>query len=324
MNRNYGSIVNNQIDSAILIDPHDNYRRCGTDNPYPVNVSACALPTGAATESTVSNCQTLLTSAVALLNGIDTNTQPPTLRYDPQLSLAAGEISSTKRIVKTAYSFTSDEDRIMSYKPSGWDSRITYTPLTTAESWEIVSSSSEDASGNNGAREITIEGIDSLGSYQTHTVVPNGTSAVDVSGSWLCVNSIKITSAGSDMHATGNIELRKKSDGAIRAWIVADEVENFQMRYRAPSDRRLFLKKLLIVSLQYSGTHMFSIRAYNPSTNTYRKVLYYNISCSNTPIELNLGGVEIEAGSEVVVNCINSNSHSTFEISVMLVMDETP
>lgn len=46
IDRRYGSVVNNEIDHAILIDPNNNYARCGANNPYPVESAAKVVYSG--------------------------------------------------------------------------------------------------------------------------------------------------------------------------------------------------------------------------------------------------------------------------------------
>jgi hypothetical protein len=278
-------------------------------------VTACDT-TALATEATLSNCETLLTS-------IDTNTGGFS-KYDPQLALSNEEITGAKRVVVQARGAGTTTACVISNVPSGYPV-ITNLPLTTPESWEIVSvgtNAAMDTSAGVGAQEVTLVGIDGSGAEATDTKELNGTTPVNFDGTWLCANSLKVTRCGSSMLNEGDLVLRVQgtTTGSTRAYITVDTCRTNLLRYRAPSGKKLFLRKLLIYSFEYGVIHNIDIKSYNPSTNVYQTVGYYTIADSNSPMEIDLGGESVEAGSEVVI--FSSLTANTFTYAMDLIMDQ--
>lgn len=272
---------------------------------------------GLATESTLGNCETLLTS-------IETNTAASGSIYDPQLALSNGEITGAKRVVVQARGVGTTAACVISNVPSGYPS-ITNLPLTTPESWEIVSTGANaamDTSAGVGAQEVTLVGIDGSGDEATDTKELNGTTPVNFDGTWLCVNSLKVTRCGSSLLNEGDLVLRVQgtTTGSTRAYITVDTCRTNLLRYRAPSGKKLFLRKLCLYSFEYGVIHNIDIKSYNPSTNVYQTVAYYTIPDGNTPMEIDLGGESLEAGSEVVI--FSSLSANTFTYEMDLIMDQ--
>jgi len=279
-------------------------------------VTACDT-TALATESTLGNCETLLTS-------IETNTAASGSIYDPQLALSNGEITGAKRVVVQARGVGTTAACVISNVPSGYPS-ITNLPLTTPESWEIVSTGANaamDTSAGVGAQEVTLVGIDGSGDEATDTKELNGTTPVNFDGTWLCVNSLKVTRCGSSLLNEGDLVLRVQgtTTGSTRAYITVDTCRTNLLRYRAPSGKKLFLRKLCLYSFEYGVIHNIDIKSYNPSTNVYQTVAYYTIPDGNTPMEIDLGGESLEAGSEVVI--FTSLSAGTFTYEMDLIMDQ--
>ena len=106
-------------------------------------------------------------------------------------------------------------------------SAAVYPTPTSAVSLEVVSSDSADALNGAGAHEVTIEGLDATGAMQvvsTATHATDGTTAVNVTGSWLRVFRAYVSSSGSYATASGpshvgTITIRVQSAGATYAEI---------------------------------------------------------------------------------------------------------
>ena len=101
---------------------------------------------------------------------------------------------------------------------------------TTAQSLEIVSSSSDDSSGGTGARTFYIQGLDENWNLQEEIVTMNGTTAVAIPGSWFRVfrgyvvdsGTYATSSAGS--HA-GTITVRGSGGGST--WMEVGLIAGF-------------------------------------------------------------------------------------------------
>lgn len=102
-----------------------------------------------------------------------------------------------------------------------------YQTPTSAQSLEIISSSTNDTSAGTGARTVTITGLDANWVEQSVTVTMNGTSAVAVTGTWLRVYRMRVTTSGTygsasaSSHA-GTITLRNSGAGVTWALLYVD------------------------------------------------------------------------------------------------------
>lgn len=107
----------------------------------------------------------------------------------------------------------------------------TYQTPTSAQSIEAVSTdNTNDVAGGNGARQITIVGLDATGAEQTVTVNLNGTTAVAVSGTWIRVYRAWVSESGtyatsaSPSHAS-TITIRNSGGGIT--WAIISNVGGF-------------------------------------------------------------------------------------------------
>jgi len=87
-----------------------------------------------------------------------------------------------------------------------WDCTTTdYTWPTTALAMSIVSTDANDAVAGTGVRTVTVYGLDANWAEQTVTVTMNGLTPVAITGTWLRINKIIATTAGSNEGAVGTI-----------------------------------------------------------------------------------------------------------------------
>ena len=102
-----------------------------------------------------------------------------------------------------------------------------YQTPTTAQSLEIVSTSTDDTSAGTGARTVTIIGLDANWAEQSVTVTMNGTTPVAVTGTWLRVYRMRCATSGTYASATaasyaGTITLRNSGQGVTWAQLTLD------------------------------------------------------------------------------------------------------
>jgi len=99
----------------------------------------------------------------------------------------------------------------------------TFTPLTTASTLSIVSTSIEDDSAGTGARSIVVYGVDASRNEQTEVVALDGTTPVVTSTTWLGINRISVYLAGSTLNNVGVVTATAVTGGAIQAQMPAGE-----------------------------------------------------------------------------------------------------
>ena len=102
-----------------------------------------------------------------------------------------------------------------------------YRTPTTAVSLEVVSTSTNDTAAGSGARSVTVEGLDANGVFQKKTTATDGTSAAAISGTWLRVFRMYVSTSGTyatqtaSSHA-GTITVQVASGGDVWAQIEVD------------------------------------------------------------------------------------------------------
>lgn len=98
-----------------------------------------------------------------------------------------------------------------------------FTPITTATTLRLTSSSTSDDDGDVGANTVLVYGIDANRNEQNESFTLNGTSNVDSTSTWLGVNRIAITSAGTSLANVGKITATAITGGDTLATVPAGE-----------------------------------------------------------------------------------------------------
>lgn len=103
----------------------------------------------------------------------------------------------------------------------------TYQTPTSAQSLEIVSSSANDTSAGSGAQTVTVTGLDANFAEQSVTVSMNGTTPVAITGTWMRVYRIRVTTSGTYASATasshaGTITVRNSGAGVTWGILYVD------------------------------------------------------------------------------------------------------
>lgn len=125
-----------------------------------------------------------------------------------------------------------------------WSGGGAYTFLTVASQLEILSSSASDTAAGTGARTVTISGLDANYNPLVQLVTLNGTSAVAVPGTFLRVNDMILTTAGSAATNVGNITLRVVSGGATQAYMLASAGRHQSSIFTVPANNQLLVESI--------------------------------------------------------------------------------
>lgn len=170
---------------------------------------------------------------------IDFMTPPvPTLQ---NVAVAAGRVPGYTAFSKFGYNDDLDIGTETVWRHGG-----TWTPLTTARTLSVVSSSADDASAGIGARTITILGVNGSRASQTETVTMNGTTPVVTSNSWLGVNRVVVATAGSTGYNVGNITCTATTDATVQAYVVAGDGITNQMIYHVPTGYTAYVTRTVL------------------------------------------------------------------------------
>lgn len=131
----------------------------------------------------------------------------------------------------------------------------TFTPLLTASTLTIVSSSASDDGlpAGVGANSIVIYGVDANRVAQTEVVTLNGTSNVVTSTTWLGVNRASIYLAGSSLSNVGLITITETTGGSTQATIPIGEGSTQQAIFFTQASHN-FLADFLRINGEKAGS----------------------------------------------------------------------
>jgi hypothetical protein len=161
------------------------------------------------------------------------------------------------------------------------------SPLTTARTLSIVSSSANDTAAGTGLRTVLVTGIDANRLEQAETVTLNGTTPVVTSASWLGVNRVTPTSAGSGLTNAGNITATASVDLTVQAYMAAGVGTTQQSFFFTPAQTTFLADWLAMSAFRLSGggaSPRVTVRGYvrNFSTGVRYEVMRKLIDTSVT------------------------------------------
>lgn len=236
-------------------------------------------------------------------------------KYSPELSLASGGITGESSMSIWG---------VGSVSPSGFGvvtsletPAVVWSPLTTPVALEVVSASTFDVSPSTGAWEVRVKGISGAGASQEELIATNGTTAVAVPGTWLCVNSLEVTSCGTALSNEGNIDVRVSGGGTVHARIQASHGKASQCIYRAPITRRVFLRNFEYSAQDHGVVYDIRIWAFDPTASIRTLVFATESTDSPSPQNWDLGRRELPLGAEIALE-MNSSTGGTIIMSASI------
>lgn len=136
-----------------------------------------------------------------------------------------------------------------------WSVGGTFTPLSSAGTLEVVSSSANDDGdpAGTGAQSIIIYGVDANYDEQTEVVTMNGTTAVTTTNSWLGVNRAAIYLSGSGGINAGDISITATTGGSDQAEIPAGEGSTQHAFFFVPAGHVGLMDWLWVNAVKTSG-----------------------------------------------------------------------
>jgi hypothetical protein len=151
-----------------------------------------------------------------------------------------------------------------------WEGNAVYPFQTAATAMEILSSSASDAAAGTGTRTVLVSGLDLNFNPISETVTMNGTSVVALVNSYLRINNVTQTSAGSNQVNVGTITLRVHSAGATQAIMAIGYGYSKLGLYTIPNGFSLLVTDLL---LETGGTGtasncVFGFKRYFPNAGS--------------------------------------------------------
>jgi hypothetical protein len=127
-----------------------------------------------------------------------------------------------------------------------WDAGNVYSYIDTAAAAVVVSSSTADDAAGTGAQKIKIEGLDENYEPQTVEVTMDGTTNVTTDETFIAINRMYVTEAGTGEVNAGNITATV--GGTTRSQISADRGQTLQAVYTVPAGFTAYITDWMIAS----------------------------------------------------------------------------
>ena len=152
-----------------------------------------------------------------------------------------------------------------------WAQGGVITHLTSAETMDVVSSSTDDDSGGIGATSLLIIGLDGNYNEITESVVLNGISNITTTKSFLRINKVIANGAGSSEHNVGNIILTASTASTVQSYMEAEIGHSRSAHYTVPLGKTAYIRQAEFSSHKLSGGQSPEVEieglVFNPNTN---------------------------------------------------------
>jgi hypothetical protein len=127
-----------------------------------------------------------------------------------------------------------------------WTAGNGYTYLTTAETLQVSSGDADDDGdpAGDGARTVTIEGLDNNWDLTSDTVTMNGLTSVETSVAFLRVFRAYVATAGDSETNEGLISVKDNADVVTMAEIVAGRGQSQMAMWTVPAGHSVFIYEL--------------------------------------------------------------------------------
>ena len=129
----------------------------------------------------------------------------------------------------------------------------TFDILETADTLDVVSTSSEDASGGTGAKSVIIYGVDANGNHIIEVVTMNGLTPVTTTNSYFGVNRVAIYLNGTAASNVGIINITATTGGEQQAQMPAGQGTTQQCIFHVGSGKTFLADQLILNINKISG-----------------------------------------------------------------------
>lgn len=167
-----------------------------------------------------------------------------------------------------------------------WDAGNVYSYIDTAAAAVVVSSSTADDAAGTGAQKIKIEGLDENYEPQTVEVTMDGTTNVTTDETFIAINRMYVTEAGTGEVNAGNITATV--GGTTRSQISADRGQTLQAVYTVPAGFTAYITDWMIASGATSGNKYLEARLVCRSNDGVRRTKSV-VTLNNTMDKIDFG-----------------------------------
>ena len=161
----------------------------------------------------------------------------------------------------------------------------TFTPLTTATTLTIVSTSTADDDGGTGCNSVVVYGVDANRDEQIEVVTMNGTTNVVTTSTWLGINRVAMFLCGSGQINAGDINVTATTGGSTMAQMVANQGVTQQCIFHVPRNHQFLAEWLRINTLKQAAQNpVVTVKfwVYSPISNGKQEVYKVDIDTAVT------------------------------------------
>ncbi len=196
------------------------------------------------------------TPAVTISDSVTIDTTSPLSITDYYFEAARGNISDVAVVVITAH----NPDVDTAAEEDIWEGGGTLSYLTDAEQMDIASTSDEDsgAGGVNpagtGVRLLKVDGLNSNYDEITENIIPDGTTAVTTTKTYLRVRSMTSLSGGSSPSNVGTITATSATSSTLQCQVGIDDGLSKNIHYTIPANKTAFILKVEMNATKVGGS----------------------------------------------------------------------
>lgn len=205
-----------------------------------------------------------------------------------------------------------------------WDAGGTRHIFTSAETFNVVSSNTNDTSAGTGARLVAVQGLDADGFEQTEVVTMNGTSNVATTNSFLDINRVTVVTAGSNNTNAGDITVTGVTSGQLCSQVLAGRGITSQTHYRVPHDKVGYFLDQAGSVFRSSGTGVrkatVNLNLRLPSGVVLKTAVYGATNEANPGQLLNVVSSEVQPGTLIWYDADATQNNTGVSITYSLVL----
>ena len=226
--------------------------------------------------------------------------------YEYRTEVARGNVAGQKTLYK--FGFNND---VNGTEEAIWIAGGAYNFPSDAAVLRVFSDQTQDDDGDDGARVITIEGLDANYNEVSVDVTMNGTNAVNTTQTFIRVNRAFVKTAGVLSHNRGVISIVHQGTGTYTvATIPATMAQTQQAIYTVPSGKTLYIDDINFTAAMSLANKKAQVRAVITEFGGAARTRYINVLQSNQLITKFEYPLAVPQKSDIVLNVLTNSSNN--------------
>ena len=154
------------------------------------------------------------------------------------LAVAAGRVKGVSIVTITGRNRNLDDNAVPeALSEDGVVTRAAF--LASAQGMQLTSNNAADNASGTGARLVLVAGLDANYDEISEVVVPNGTTPVALTNTYLRVNTMIVVQAGSNRANVGRLNLTSTGTATTMRRIIANESLDHSFLYTVPRGQQI-------------------------------------------------------------------------------------